>query len=289
MTARAMPATTRWQIWVFAIAAVLAVLIGTIANGFFGQQWFFNADHVVAALPLALPFVAAAGVIAGQDRWLAGRTWLTAGAWLLAIDGTLAVVLEVQVALIENDVGGIFDAQPWFVVRGMASALAEVLGFGSLAAGVWLTRPTEWGGIRLTLAIGLAICLAVAAAGPFAALALVEIAGPSGPGFVITILGQVMFSLGLLASGALAVAAVRAMPLVRPIPELLIAAGAAAGTIAMGISWWLFYVGTPDIEIFRWLSAIASAGHLLVAGGFWSGALFWPAPDGLVSDAQPSA
>ena len=69
------------------VAAVLAVGIGTVANGFFGQEWYFNADNVVDALPLALPFLVSAGVIAGQDRWPAGRTWLTAGAWLLAAAG----------------------------------------------------------------------------------------------------------------------------------------------------------------------------------------------------------
>ena len=72
---------------------VLAVGIGTVANGFFGQEWYFNADNVVDALPLALPFLVSAGVVAGQDRWPAGRTWLTAGAWLLAAAGALAVVL----------------------------------------------------------------------------------------------------------------------------------------------------------------------------------------------------
>src|SRR6188472_2692168 len=99
MGARATTQATRWQVRALLVVAILAVIVGTIANGFYGQDWFFNADNVVDALPLALPFLVAAGVIAGQDRWPAGRTWLTVGAWLLAASGALAVLFQVQVAM----------------------------------------------------------------------------------------------------------------------------------------------------------------------------------------------
>jgi len=283
MTPRATPPTTRSQIWVFVIAAGLAVGIGTVANGFFGQEWYFNADNVVDALPLALPFLVSAGVVAGQDRWPAGRTWLTAGAWLLAAAGALAVVLQVQFAFIGNDDGGFLDAQPWFFIRALVSAFAELLGFASLAAGLWLARPAEWR-VRPAVMIGIAAVIAIAAAGPIAALGVSAIV-LTDP---IVILGQVPISLGLFASGALAVAAVRAVPAVRPIPELLIASGAACATIAMGVSWWVFYL-EPSFETFAWLSAASSAGLLVLGAGFWSGTLFWPADDRSVGEAQPSA
>jgi hypothetical protein len=262
------------------VAAVLAVGIGTVANGFFGQQWYFNADNVVEALPLALPFLVSAGVVAGQDRWPAGRTWLTAGAWLLAAAGALAVVLQVQIAFIENDDAGFFDAQPWFFIRAMVSAFAEMLGFASLAAGLWLARPGEWR-VRPAVMIGIALVIAIAAAGPFAALGVsaIVLADP------VVILGQVPISLTLFASGALAVAAVRATPPMRPLPELLIASGAACATIAMGATWWLFY-SEPSFETFGLLSAAASAGLLVLAAGFWSGALFWPVDDGSMAATQ---
>lgn len=284
MTARPVPTTRRWEIRVLIVAAVLAVGIGTVANGFFGQEWYFNADNVVDAMQLALPFVVAAGVIAGQDRWLAGRTWLTAGAWLLAIGGALAVVLEIQVASVENDVAGILDAQPWWIARAVVGGLAEPLGFASLAIGLWLSRPTERGGIHPAMIIGIAVVIAIAAAGPFAALGVstIVLADP------IVILGQVPISLGLFASGALAVAAMRAAPQWRPMPELLIAAGAACTTIALGITWWLFYLG-PSFETFAWLSAAAGAGLLVLGAGFWSSTLFWPADDHSVGEAQPSS
>jgi hypothetical protein len=237
-----------------------------------------------------VPFLVAAAVIAGQDRWPAGRTWLIAGAWLLAIDGALAVILERQVALLENDVDAFQDAEPWFVVRGIASAFAQIGGFASLAAGLWLTRPTEWGGIQRGVAVGLAVVLAVAAAGPFAAVNLIpSIPDSSDLNLVIVLLGQVTFTLGLLALGALAIAGVRAAQPLRQFPELLIASGAAVSTIATGITWWAFYTA-PDLAVFATLSAVAQVGLLVVAGGFWSGALSWPADDDRsVAEAQPSA
>ena len=278
-----MPPTTRSQIWVFVIAAVLAVGIGTVANGFFGQEWYFNADNVVDALPLALPFLVSAGVIAGQDRWPAGRTWLTAGAWLLAAAGVLAVVLQVQIAFIENDDAGFFDAQPWFFIRAVVSAFAELLGFASLAAGLWLARPAEWR-VRPAVMIGIAVVIAIAAAGPFAALGVsaIVLADP------IVILGQVPISLGLFASGALAVAAIRAAPPVRPIPELLIASGAACATIAMGVSWWLFYL-EPSFETFGCCRPPPAPACSCWAPGSGAATLFWPADDRSVGEAQPSA
>jgi hypothetical protein len=290
MTARAMYTAQRWQVWALILAAAVAVIIGTVANGFFGLDWFFNADNVVDALPSAVPFLVAAAVIAGQDRWPAGRTWLIAGAWLIALDGALAVSLEIQVALLENDVNAFQGAEPWFVVRGISSALAQVGGFAVLAAGLWLTRPTEWGLIQRRVAIGLAAVLAVAAVGPFAALNLIpSIPNSSDPNLVIVVLGQVTFTLGLLALGALAVAGVRAAPPLRPLPELLIATGAAASTIATGLTWWVFYT-SPDFNVFAALSAVSQIGLLVVAAGFWSGAMFWPADDDRsVTEAQPSA
>ena len=166
----------------------------------------------------------------------------------------------------------------------MVDGLAELLGFASLAIGLWLSRPTERGGIHPAVMIGIAVVIAIAAAGPFAALGVsaIVLADP------IVILGQVPISLGLFASGALAVAAMRAAPQRRPMPELLIAAGAACTTIALGVAWWLFYL-EPSFETFAWLSAAASAGLLVLGAGFWSGTLFWPLDDRSVGEAQPSA
>jgi hypothetical protein len=290
MTARTVTSTRRWQIPALVIAALLAVVLDTIANGFLGEQWFFNADNVVDALPLAVPFLIAAGVIAGQDRWPSGRSWLVAGAWLLALSGALALVLEVQVALIQNDSESFIDAQPWVVVSGAGSTVAQALGFGSLATGLWLSRPTEWGGVRRAVAVGLALVLAVAAAGPFAVINLIPpMDGPSDPSLMVVLLGQVIYTLVLLALAALAVAGVRAAPPVRPLPELLIAGGASVSAIATGITWWAFYT-TPDFTVLAELSAVSRFGLLVVAAGFGSGAMFWPVDEERSATAgQPSA
>ena len=279
MTARAIPSTGRWQLWALLIAAPVAVIVGTIANGIFGDQWFFNADNLVDALPLAVPFLVGVGVIAGQDRWRLGRSWLVAGAWLLALDGALAALLEVEVAMFMNDFAPVPNESPWSILRGIASPFAQILGFASLAAGLWLTRPTRWSGAQRPVAIALAVVLAVAAAGPFAAVNLASSLGnPGDPSLALVLLGQVTFSLGLLALAALAVAAIRAAPPLRPVPELVIGAGAAVSTLAAGASWWAFYTA-PDITVLGALLAVAQVGLLVVAVGFASGALFWAAEE----------
>jgi hypothetical protein len=279
MTARANPSTGRWQLWAFLVAAPVAVIVGTIANGLFGDQWFFNADNVVDALPLAVPFLIGVGVITGQDRWRSGRSWLVAGAWLLALDGALAVLLEIEVAMFMNDLAPVPNQSPWSILRGFATQFAQILGFASLAAGLWLTRPTRWGGTRRAVWIALAVVLAVAAAGPFAAVNLASSLGdPGDPSLALVMLGQVTFALGLLALAALAVAAVRAAPPLRPLPELIIGAGAAVSTLAAGTAWWAFYTA-PDITALGALLAVAQLGLLVVAAGFASGALFWPAEE----------
>jgi hypothetical protein len=280
MTERMTPQSGRWQIWVLLIAAILAVIVGTIVRGFYGSQWFFNADNVVDSLPLALPFLVAAGVIAGQDRWEAERIWLTAGAWLLAAAGALTVLLQVQIAMVDDDLFGILDLQPWSYIRGVVRAVAELLGFASLAVGLWLSRPAEGGAIRPAAMIGIAVVIALAAAGPLAALGVGTIVRLDP----IVILGQVSIMLGLVASGALAVAAMRAAPQARPVPELLIALGSTGTTIAHGIGWWLFYL-EPSFEMFAWLAAAAGAGLLVLAAGFWSATLFWPMADDSIAAA----
>jgi len=271
-----MDTTTRRLAWAFVAAAVVAVVVGTIANGFYGLDWFFNFDNVVDALPQALPFLISAGVIAGQDRWAAGRIWLIVGAWLVAIDGVLAVLLQLQVAQVNNDVGGVLEAQPLLLIRGLAGALAHFLGFGSLAAGLWLSRAEGWSGVRRAAAIGLAVAIVLAAAGPFAAFTQDYISWTN----VVAVVGQVPFTLGLLAIGALAIAALRAAPQGRPaLPEFLIAGGAVTNVIAVGATWWLFYSAPGEIYPYPSLSAVGRIALLVVAVGFWSATLFWPMAD----------
>ena len=133
------------------------------------------------------------------------------------------------------------------------------------------SRARPSGRVRPAVMIGIAAVIAIAAAGPFAALGVSAIV-LTDP---IVILGQVPISLASLHRVRLPSPPSAPFRRCRPIPELLIASGAACATIPMGVSWWLFYL-EPSFETFAWLSAASSAGLLVLGAGFWSGTLFWP-------------
>ena len=277
MSARPASRDVPWQVWAFAAAAILAIAVGTVARGFLGQDWFFNADNVADSLPLALPFLVAAGVMLGADRWAPGQTWLLAGAWLLALHGLLGVVFELQVASITND-GAISATDPWPVVNGLLDGSSHALGFSALAIGMWRSSSNEWRRVPAWAAFVVAAVTAVTVAGLLATnLAVVAQAQVPTPYVVASV---VLYAAFVAAAAALAIAALRATPPTRPFPELLIAAGAAIYGINRGLAWWLSGVLPPDSGLHRLtFTDIADAALLAVAIGFASGALFRPAED----------
>jgi hypothetical protein len=277
MTARVSPMAWRWEAWSFVAAAILAVAVGTFARGFVGQEWFFTTDNLAHSLPLAPPFLVAAGVVVGVDRWSPGRSWLLAGAWLLALHGALQVILEVQFASIINSAGDVAAAKPWILARGVLSGASHALGFGALAAGMWRSRIGEWRGIRRVTAIGLAAVTGLMAVGPLST----SIMGPAAALAPLDALGFGLTGLGVLAAGALAIAGLLAAPKRAPIPELLIAAGAAIYVVGPGLAWWAFAIVPPDAISLLVLTnvGVATAALLAIAIGFGSGAYFGSAED----------
>ena len=267
----------RWEAWSFVAAAILAVAVGTFARGFVGQEWFFTTDNLAHSLPLAPPFLVAAGVVVGVDRWSPGRSWLLAGAWLLALHGALQVILEVQFASIINSAGDVAAAKPWILARGVLSGASHALGFGALAAGMWRSRIGEWRGIRRVTAIGLAAVTGLMAVGPLST----SIMGPAAALAPLDALGFGLTGLGVLAAGALAIAGLLAAPKRAPIPELLIAAGAAIYVVGPGLAWWAFAIVPPDAISLLVLTnvGVATAALLAIAIGFGSGAYFGSAED----------
>jgi hypothetical protein len=179
--------------------------------------------------------------------------------------------------------GPLPGCEPWWgVARAVASGIVVVLAFGCLAAGMWRSRPTEWPDRRRAATIGLAVVIAGAMAGPFAALATSNTPLDD----VIDVLDVALFTLGLVGTGALAVAAIRAAPQLWPIPEMLIAGGAAANAVVLGVAWWLladygqWWQDTPLEPVGRAILGVTEpivyAAMLLLATGFASGALLRP-------------
>jgi hypothetical protein len=281
MTARPSSSRVPWLAWTFAVAAMIAIAVGTVARGFLGEDWFFNADNVADSLPLAMPFLVAAGVTLGVDRWSLGRTWLVVGGWLLALHGVLDVAFEVQLASIMRG-GAVPAIDPWSVAQRLISGASLALGFAALAIGMWSSSVDWWRRIpSWTLVV-----VGVVAAATVAGLLTTNFAAAAGrsaltPEVVaIVLLGGAFVA----ATGALAIASLRAAPRSRPIPEVLIAAGAAIYGLNRGLAWWMFGILPPDSGLL-WVTdaSIADAALLAIAIGFASGALFDPAEDDRLS------
>ena len=204
----------------FAATAIVAIAVGTFARGFFGQDWYFNADNVADSLPLALPFLVAAGVMLGVDRWSPGRTWFVIGAWLLALHGVLDVLLELQFASIMSD-GTAGVPSPWPAAQSWLHRAAQALGFGALAVGMWLAPADGWRGLPRWGALVIAIATVLTVAGlVYVNLAALVATHALTPEWVLIV---VLGGLFVVAAAAFAVACLRAAPRGMPLPELVIA------------------------------------------------------------------
>jgi hypothetical protein len=261
----------------FAVAAIVAIAVGTFARGVFGPDWFFNADNLADSLPLALPFLVAAGVMLGMNRWSPGRTWFVIGAWLLALHGALGVLLALQLASIMSD-GAFSVPAPWPAAQGWVNGAAQALGFGALAVGMWRAPADGWRRRARWAALIIGVATALTVAGlMYVNLAALVVTHALTPEWVLIV---VLGGLFVAAAGAFAVACLRAAPRSMPFPELLIAAGAVIYGLNRGLAWWLFGVVPPDSALV-WLtdSSIANAALLAVAVGFGSAAFFGEPPE----------
>ncbi len=273
------PTSVRWEAWALLTAAAVAVAVGTIARGMVGvTEWVFNADNLADSLPLALPFLVGAGVMVGAGRWAAGRQSLVIGAVLVALSGAMAVALDVVFTLMTTG-QGLGDTSWWLPAFGILLAASSTIGFSALAIGIWRSGSRAWGGLRAAAALGVALVAALAAAGPLVTTALSLQGNPVSP-YLVTI---GLTSASVAATGALAIACIRAAPTRTPLPELLIAAGATIHAVVHGGWWWLLLGSMgPDGSVVDWLTLVEPVGNaalLAMAAGFASGALFWPAED----------
>jgi hypothetical protein len=272
------PITVRWEAWALLAAAAGAVAVGTIVRGFIGSDWFFNTDNLANSAPLALPFLIAAGVVIGAGRWPGAGRELGVGAILLACSGVLTAVTGVLLAMVTTS-GGLVDLNDVFLPLGIVTATALTFGYAALAIALWDSAPGELGAGRTMAAIGVGIVTLAAAAGPLVTTATTTFVGD---GFAVYLLGAGMTSASVAALGALAVAAVLAIPNRTPVPELLIAAGATLDAVIDGGTWWLLATmqgDGPAFELLTFAQPVGNVASLVLAAGFASGALFWPVED----------
>jgi hypothetical protein len=260
--------------WALCAATVAALVVGTVIRGFIGEQWIFTTHNLGESVRAALPMLVAAAVVVGAGRWPAGRSWLLAGAWLLALHGAFTVASDIGLAWLSAGTITIEDTQPWFITVAIANGIAHALAFGTLAAGLWRSRRDGFVGARTVTAIVLVAMTVLAGVGPWLSAGFRE----ADEFFIVSVASVALSSAGAIAVGALAVASVRAVTGRRSIPELVLAGGAALYLAVDGASWWLL-VATPEaipLVVLAALEPLANVALLVVAIGFAMGALFTP-------------
>jgi hypothetical protein len=274
------PISVRWEAWALLAAAAGAVAAGTWARGFAGvEEWVFNTDNLADSTTLALPFLVAAGVVIGAGRWPAAGSSLLVGAALLALSGAMQAASDFLFAWLADDRIGFDEFQSWLSVTGIVELASSAAAFGALAIGLWRSAPETWTGSRRITAVGVGVATLVAATG----LLVTFVTSLGRPGVTtIDVWGYLSVGLifaGIVAIGALAVAAVRAVPKRSPLPEVLIASGATVLAVWNGGTMWLGALGEVGVAILTYAPPLSIIAMLVLAAGFASGALFWPAED----------
>jgi len=275
------PIAVRWEAWALLVGAAAAVAVGTYARGVVGAEWIFTTDNLARSTPLAIPFLIAAGVVVGAGRWPAAGRWLATGAGLLAVSGALSAAAEVAFALVAAS-GGLLDLTVWQVTIGTLNGAASLIGFSALAIGLWRSAAATWSTAHRVAAVGVGIVTLLAAAGPIVTTAL------SGVRFgvevdLLGLLSVSMASATIAAIGTLAISALRAAPRSAPLPELLIAAGATVHAAVLGSMYWVLWTTLDDqrtgFAVLGVTGPLGDVASLVLAAGFASGALFWPAQE----------
>jgi len=266
-------------------AAVMHMVIGFATQQMTSGYLDLAPGRLVFELRDAMPFVLAAALVAGWDRWPAGRGWLVAAAIAFAGAATLRAAAQLWFGL---------SWPPEAPPSSSASVSAELLPvlaaialpFGPLLAaiGLWRARqPTRWSRSRLTM-LGVAVVVATVILVVRVLLAIrylgmqsdLLVYEPFSGGFLLAIVGSTVGG-GMLA--VLGVAALWAAPRHYLVPEALITVGALAAAVA-SISAELGLIAVSQETFgFEWIGWTAYAellGLLVVALGFLSARISVP-------------
>jgi hypothetical protein len=214
----------------------------------FGPYLIIRPDVVGEAVEATAPFLLGAAILIGVGRWPRGRRWLVAGVVALAVLGVVRLGSEVAVALwMEARATRPLEAAMIGLALGAsaAAAAAAIL----VALGLHASRVDGPG--RPWLIATLALIGAVALLGAFVLLALWL---PLAPDRLVVHVALAMTHVLLQAvtigaTVAIAMAAVRAAPRHRAVPEWLIAVGAALAVLVIGWrAWFQVLAGVANPE-----------------------------------------
>ncbi len=275
--------TIPWQVWALLVGAIvqLGVQIAPDSYQVFGPYFLVDGEMVVGWLQSIPPFMLAAAVVLGADRWPAGRRTLLISAAVLGLFAVLRLGSDIWWAVWEAS-GHTWDPSPPWLLGGLvATSLFFMIGHVLLAAGLWAARsdrPTDRAQAAVMVTIGFVGIIAVGVALWVAARTL-ALAPADHLVYATTV--PLLTAAGLAALALVAVAAVLVAPRAGGTPEVLIAAGAVIAMAASAWSWsfpnlvplqevpeqafvWAFTL--PRVaEVVGWLTMVAGFGLAALA------------------------
>jgi hypothetical protein len=202
--------------------AVLHLVISVITRTMMYGYLELSAPTVIGYLTAAMPLVLAASLVAGWDRWPAGRRWLVAAATAYGLVALLDIAGMVSMAIAWPPDSATELNPPITLVRIALLVTAALAAPLLAAAGLWrdgVAAP------RLPfLMVAAAIGLIVLVVQVLTILPAFEDRGEES--FLVG--ASVAVALVPAAVAALGIAAVRAVPRRYVVPEVLIAIGATA-------------------------------------------------------------
>ena len=283
-SSRTVPAWMPWALGALGVAALVQVGARVAPEWYriFGPYLLVDADMVVGAIRAVTPFVLAAAVLVGAQRWPAGRRWLHLGALVLGLQGLLGLGSDILWAIWEASPGDLSDGiQILFTVRYVVSTIAVLAAWALLAAGLWSARTDAAldGPRRAAMVVIGLVGLVALGSGTWVAAQYVGVPN-IGAAITLYVTAGVLVAIGFAATAVLALAAVRVMPRRGGMPELLIGLGA---TLVAGAAAWEWTVpqvfplqGLPfnvSSWVFTLVSAIVTLGFAAMIAGFGAGAL----------------
>lgn len=222
-------------------AAVLDLALLTWAWYVMNDELPLAAPNAFGQLLDATPFVLAASLIAGRDRWAAGRSWLLAAAVTFAAAGLIRAASRMVLAVaLQEDTGQAIEV---LNATSAGSLLANLVVMGAsvlAAAGLWRAGPSiarsGWRGRAFLIAIAVAVLVTLAAT-VTAVRWLYQLASlDAAQAIVVSPIATVVYEFSSVPLAVLGMAAIRRLPRRYLLPELLIGIGA----VTASVTWWLW-------------------------------------------------
>lgn len=274
--------------WALVAAAAVQLAIWAATNWYrvFGPYLIVRLEDLSSIVTGVAPFLLGAAVLVGAARWPAGRSWLHAGAGFAALHGVMQTATDAWWAWRMTDPvpldGGL---QVGLVVANLVAVTAAALAPLCLAAGLGRVESVRRAS---PLAAGLVVVLGLAVLAAGVGLGAREIAWsadhPSGEGVVIA-LGvsyRLLVTLEAVALAVLALAALRALPSARILPEVLITVGSVLAAAGLGASWAgqavLSFEEQDQFWVFALPWTVGALGMILLIAGFAAAGLGLASP-----------